>query len=84
MQIKVFIFVGKSVTVPGGHGLPGGGPYRIGGAVAGGPGGPGGPDAPCCPAVPGTPLFPAAPAAPARPSAPPFISKWLMSGNGTP
>lgn len=64
--------------------MPGGGPYRIGGAVAGGPGEPDKPDAPCCPAVARAPLSPAAASAPARPSASPFMSKWLMSGNGTP
>lgn len=82
--MKVVIFVGKSITVPAGHGLPGCGPYRIVGAVAGDSGEPAEPDAPCCPVVTRAPLSPDAVSAPARPFASPFMSKWLMSGNGTP
>lgn len=66
------------IVIPAGQGFPGGGPYRIGGAVPGSPGGPGGPGDPCCPAGPGAPLLPASPGVPAAPSAPP------ESGNGTP
>ena len=40
---------------PAGQGFPGGGPYNIGGAVAGGPGGPGGPGAPGSPTAPWEP-----------------------------
>lgn len=64
--------------VPAGQGFPGGGPYNIGGAVAGIPGGPGGPGAPGEPIDPGAPLSPAAPVGRIPPSDP------LEFGRGAP
>lgn len=66
------------LLLPAGRSFPGGLPYKIGGAVAGGPGDPERLGGPACPIAPGAPLFPGAPDGPVAPSAP------ARFGKGTP